>query len=175
MEFNISQTMLRVKDPKKSLAFYEDLLGMDRLTEIHFDKDKGDFSLYFLGNISDAMKKDKYFDIKGGKMATTTQVMWEPALELTHNHGTENDKDFTYHNGVDDPAGFHSIGFLVDDLAGLIKKLRKKKARDLSKGVTPWNKAAKGLMTMFLDPDGYQVALMDRKLIKQFIEPMIKK
>lgn len=172
-EFNISQTMIRVKDPKKSLAFYEDLLGMDRLTEMHFDKDKGDFSLYFLGNITADMKKDKNFDAKAAKAATTTQTMWEPALELTHNHGTENEKDFKYHNGIEDPVGFHSIGFLVDDLPGLVKKLRKNNAKDLSKGVKPWSKKAKGLMTMFLDPDGYQVALMDRKLVKEFIEPMV--
>jgi len=173
-EFNISQTMIRVKDPEKSLKFYEELLGMDKVTELHFGEGKGDFSLFFLANVTAEMKKDEKFDLSQKKLATTTQVMWEPALELTHNHGTEKDKDFKYHNGVDDPAGFHSIGFLVDDLKGLVKKMAKKGAKDLSKGVTPWNPNAKGLMTMFLDPDGYQVALMDRKLIKQFIEPLIK-
>merc|ERR1712176_303359 len=103
---------------------------MDRLTKLHFDKDKGDFSLYFLGNVTAEMEKDKNFDRKGAKLATTTQVMWEPALELTHNHGTENEKDFKYHNGIDNPAGFYCIGFLVDDLPGLVKKLTNKGAKD---------------------------------------------
>jgi catechol 2,3-dioxygenase-like lactoylglutathione lyase family enzyme len=38
------QTMLRVKDPAKSLHFYRDLLGMTLLAESHYS----DFSLYFL-------------------------------------------------------------------------------------------------------------------------------
>tara|TARA_R110002050_G_scaffold284286_1_gene433370 strand:- start:332 stop:817 length:486 start_codon:yes stop_codon:yes gene_type:complete len=44
--FNLSQTMLRVKDPKKSLKFYEEHFGMRRLCERHFPDSK--FSLYFL-------------------------------------------------------------------------------------------------------------------------------
>ena len=42
---NFSQTMLRVKDPKKSIAFYQ-AMGMKLLEERH----KSDFSLYFLGS-----------------------------------------------------------------------------------------------------------------------------
>ena len=41
--YNFSQTMLRVKDPKKSIAFYQ-RLGMKVLVEKHY----GDFSLFFL-------------------------------------------------------------------------------------------------------------------------------
>ena len=42
-EFNLSQTMLRIKDPSKSIPFYE-RLGMTLCREVHL----GDFSLYFL-------------------------------------------------------------------------------------------------------------------------------
>lgn len=37
-------------------------------------------------------------------------------LELTHNHGTEDDPAFAYHNGNTDPRGFGHVGFLCDDL-----------------------------------------------------------
>lgn len=43
-KFNLSQTMIRVKDPKKSLAFYRDLLGMTLVSK----SQKTDFTIYFL-------------------------------------------------------------------------------------------------------------------------------
>lgn len=45
--YNLAQTMLRVKDPAKSLGFYRDLLGMHLLAVKHFS----DFSLYFLTQV----------------------------------------------------------------------------------------------------------------------------
>lgn len=46
-KFNLSQTMIRVKDPQKSLAFYRDLLGMTLVSK----RNKGDFTLYFLAHL----------------------------------------------------------------------------------------------------------------------------
>lgn len=98
-ECNFSQTMLRVKDPKKSLEFYQKL-GMKVLIEKHFD----DFSLYFLGS---SVVNDN--DIPN--------MMFQPCLELTHNHGTESNDEFKHYNGnEDDRKGFGHIGFLVDDV-----------------------------------------------------------
>lgn len=42
--------------------------------------------------------------------------MFNPVLELTHNHGTEDDPNFSYHNGNTEPKGFGHTGFLVDDV-----------------------------------------------------------
>ena len=98
-ECNFSQTMLRVKDPQKSLAFYKKL-GMKLLVERHFS----DFSLFFLGS---SVVPDN----------ANVKDMFQPVLELTHNHGTEKDNDFKHYNGnEDDRKGFGHIGFLVDDV-----------------------------------------------------------
>ncbi len=51
-EYNLSQTMLRVKDGPKSVAFYRDVLGMTVVNEIHFEK--WGFSLYFLASLTEA-------------------------------------------------------------------------------------------------------------------------
>jgi len=95
-EFNLSQTMIRVKDPKKSLNFYVNLLGMSELREWHFPKEKGDFSLYFLTHLSNKQMRDPLLSKESGK---GTELLWQPCLELTHNHGTESVDDFEYHTG----------------------------------------------------------------------------
>lgn len=89
--------MLRVKDPKVSLAFYQDILGMD-LIDTH---EASDFTLYFLA----------YQHQKG-----VARGEREAVLELTHNHGTENDANFSYHNGNQEPKGFGHLCVSVDDI-----------------------------------------------------------
>jgi len=97
-EFNFSQTMLRIKDPQKSLDFYKKL-GMKVLMERHFD----DFSLYFLGSSNVPDNAD-------------AKTLFQPVLELTHNHGTEKDADFKHYNGNEEGRqGYGHIGFLVDE------------------------------------------------------------
>ena len=98
-ECNFSQTMLRIKDPNKTIEFYKKF-GMKVLVERHFD----DFSLFFLGS-SNVQDNDNPKD------------MFQPCLELTHNHGTEKDSEFKHFTGnEDDRKGFGHIGFLVDDV-----------------------------------------------------------
>lgn len=103
-ECNFSQTMLRVKDPKKSLAFYQKL-GMTLAEEKHFSS----FSLYFLGAATSlSYEKEEGLERKD---------RFYPLLELTHNHGTEDDPDFHHFTGnEEDRKGFGHVGFLVDDV-----------------------------------------------------------
>lgn len=108
-EYNFSQTMLRVKDPKKTLAFYKKL-GMKVLRESHHPD--ANFSNYFLGssNVPDG---------------SSPKNMFSPALELTHNHGTENDESFKHYNGNEEGRqGFGHIGFLVDDVYAACDAIR---------------------------------------------------
>lgn len=107
-ECNFSQTMLRVKDPQKSLEFYRKM-GMKLLVEKHFD----DFSLYFLG--SSTVSDD-----------ANPKEMFQPCLELTHNHGTEDDEEFAHFSGNEDERkGFGHIGFLVDDVYSACEEIGK--------------------------------------------------
>jgi len=82
----MQQTMLRIKAPKPSLAFYENVLGMKLLGK--FDFPGMEFTLYFLGYEQDMPK--------GDDKQKTQWVFRRPALiELTHNWGTENDDSFS--------------------------------------------------------------------------------
>ena len=86
--------MLRVKDPVKSLHFYRDILGMTLVREAHMGvgTDWG-FSLYFLANMSaDAAAQLPPPD--SDDAGDVIRRMFQPVLELTHNHGTESDAAF---------------------------------------------------------------------------------
>eukprot|EP00468_Gymnochlora_sp_CCMP2014_P008189 CAMPEP_0167760796 /NCGR_PEP_ID=MMETSP0110_2-20121227/11788_1 /TAXON_ID=629695 /ORGANISM="Gymnochlora sp., Strain CCMP2014" /LENGTH=339 /DNA_ID=CAMNT_0007647353 /DNA_START=201 /DNA_END=1220 /DNA_ORIENTATION=+ len=139
-KFHFAQTMIRVKDPKKSLKFYVDHLGMSVIREKHFD----DFSLYFLATIPDG---------------TTEHDPRNPVLELTHNHGTEDKEDFSYKNGNEDgKKGFGHVGFLVDDV---YKKCEELEAAGYKLLKAPDGGSMKGL-AFALDPDGYWVEIVKR-------------
>jgi len=154
-DFNLSQTMIRVKDLAKSVPFYRDLLGMKVLSERHFD----DFSLFFLATDDG----DAELKFEPGR----AKKMWNPCLELTHNHGTEKEEGPSYHNGNDAeyrgkpaPRGFGHIGFIVDDLEKTCEILE-------DAGVEFQKKPKDGSMHSLAfakDPDGYWIELIDRKM-----------
>jgi lactoylglutathione lyase len=87
--------MLRVKDPEKSLKFYQEVLGMTLMRTIE-NKEPG-FNLYYLG----------YLNAKTAAAQTTAD--YEGLLQLTWEYGTENNENFKYHNGNEEPQGFGHI------------------------------------------------------------------
>jgi lactoylglutathione lyase len=140
-EINFSQTMLRVKDPQKSVYFYKKL-GMHLLMERHFD----DFSLYFMAssNVDPAIECKNQF---------------QPVLELTHNHGTENDPEFKHYNGNEEGRqGFGHVGFLVDDVYAACDAIR---PMGFGFRKEPDGGSMKGLAFAY-DPDGYSVEIIKR-------------
>ena len=102
--------MIRVKDVEKSLAFYQDIMGMKLLRKLEMAAAK--FNLYFLGY--------------GSEDNSTTQGL-EGLLELTWNYGTENDPEFSYHNGNTEPQGFGHICVSVDDIQAACDRFEEKK------------------------------------------------
>eukprot|EP00752_Nemacystus_decipiens_P012878 g11400.t1 len=149
--FNLGQTMLRVKDADKSLAFYAGI-GMTKVCELHFET----FSLYFLQSLPSE-------EVAGLPVPDSPDAYsrmgrsWEPVLELTHNHGTENDPNFSYHDGNTDPKGFGFLGFIADDLDGVARYLKDEGVPEI-----PEQDMFKGKLRRFTDPDGYHVQLAQR-------------
>ena len=108
--------MIRVKDQKKSLDFYQDVMGM-KLKRVS-KNEAAEFNLYFLGYGPPPPEHSP-----NGVNPVADQ---EGLLELTWNYGTENDADFKYHNGNDEPQGFGHICVTVDDIDAACKRFEEK-------------------------------------------------
>ena len=108
--FTFNHTMLRVKDPAKSLAFYTGVLGMTLLAVKKFPE--MEFDLYFLAKLTDEERDN----LPEGDDLAIYAFRQRGILELTHNYGTETKEDFSYHDGNENPQGFGHICFSVPDL-----------------------------------------------------------
>jgi lactoylglutathione lyase len=100
--FVFNHTMLRVKDLDASLDFYTRVLGFTPIDRREFPQ--WAFTLQFLALGVDPADIPADAAARRGWMARR-----EGLLELTHNHGTQTDPDFAYHDGNSDPRGFGHI------------------------------------------------------------------
>jgi lactoylglutathione lyase len=121
--YNFAQTMIRIKDPKRSLPFYTQVLGMTMLQEKHFGPESGDFSLYFLASPQHLHAPAPADPTAFEETKPYLNSLWQPVIELTWNHGTESKDDFRYYNGNEEPFGFSHLGFLSKDLSSVISKV----------------------------------------------------
>lgn len=144
-----NHTMLRVKDPAASLDFYTRVLGFSLVDQRHFPE--AQFSLYFVAYLpaGSVVPEDP-----------TERAVWMarlPALlELTHNHGTENEQGQVYHNGNSDPRGFGHICVSVPDIEAAC-------ARFETLGVPFQKRLSDGRMkniAFIRDPDDYWVEII---------------
>ncbi|CAD6197239.1 unnamed protein product [Caenorhabditis auriculariae] len=149
--FYFQQTMYRIKDPRKSLPFYTNVLGMRLLKQL--DYESGKFSLFFMG-YKDAGEIPKD-DSERARFALSTHS----TIELTHNWGTENDPNLKHHNGNKDPKGYGHIGIHVPDVEEACARFEKLGVEFIKK---PQEGSMKGL-AFIQDPDGYWIEIFNAK------------
>lgn len=152
-DFLFQQTMYRIKDPKLSLPFYTNVLGMTLLIKLDFPEAK--FTLYFMG----------YEDPKDIPADMAERRKWamsrKATVELTHNWGTESDPDQNYHNGNTEPRGFGHIGVLVPDVDAACERFEKLGVAFVKK---PNDGRMKGL-AFIKDPDQYWIEIFSTRTL----------
>lgn len=143
--YKFNHTMIRVKDPKASVKFYE-TLGMSLINKI--EQPEAKFDLYFMGY--------------NGAKSVSGSNHWsdrEGLIELTHNYGSEDKEGQVYHNGNKDPRGFGHTCVSVDNLQAACDKLE-------HAGYKFQKKLTDGRMrniAFALDPDEYWVEIIGQK------------
>ncbi|THH14022.1 hypothetical protein EW146_g6262 [Bondarzewia mesenterica] len=156
--------MIRIKDPKVSIPFYTDVLGMDFVSSHDFS----DFTLYFLayddsdGKLTGGEKEARRLSREGTYlyppfMRFSRKPLFDAGiLELTHNHGTEALAETPYVSGNVDPKGFGHIAITVPDVEAACARFQKL-------GVAFQKKLTDGNMkniAFILDPDGYWIEVL---------------
>lgn len=160
-EFILSQTMLRVRDPQKSIAFYRDVLGMTLLETFEFPEMK--FTLYFMA----FHRPEQDGPIPANRAERVAYVARQKAaVELTHNWGTESDGNFPgYHNGNSEPRGFGHIGVTVPDVYQACERFEKLGVEFVKR---PDDGRMKGL-AFIKDPDGYWIEILSARGMSKMI------
>lgn len=148
-DFVFNHTMLRVKDSRASLDFYTRVLGFTLVRKVDFAE--AAFSLYFLVLVEDAAGIPD--DDAGRKEWLARQ---RGVLELTHNHGTEDQDGPVYHDGNSDPRGFGHICVTVPDVVAACERFEKLGV-DFQKRLTDGRMKE---LAFIKDPDGYWIEII---------------
>jgi lactoylglutathione lyase len=149
-DFVFNQTMYRIKDPKRSLAFYSEVMGMTLVKRLDFPA--MDFTLYFMAALSPTERETWSEDTD----ERIVQTFARPALlELTHNWGDEDKPEVSYHNGNNEPRGFGHIGFAVPDVDAACERFEAMGVPFIKK---PNDGKMKGI-AFIQDPDGYWIEI----------------
>ncbi|KAJ8141266.1 hypothetical protein OY671_005565 [Metschnikowia pulcherrima] len=163
--YKFNHTMVRVKDPEKSLKFYRDVLGMKLFSKK--DHEGAKFSLYFLGY-------DHNPSFKEGEIDHLDQLGREGVLELTHNWGTEKDDSFEgYHNGnsTENGAtqGYGHICVSSADPGEFCENIDKKFGDSVEWSVK-WNQGKMKDLAFIKDPDGYSIEIIGHDIFHDWVD-----
>jgi lactoylglutathione lyase len=147
--YKFNHSMIRVKDPKASVKFYEHL-GMKVIQKI--EQPEAKFDLYFLGY-------DSPKAVSGGNHFTDREGL----IELTHNYGTENDENYKVSTGNEEPhKGFGHTCISVDNIQAACQRIE-------DAGYKFKKKLTDGRMrhiAFVLDPDDYWVEVVSMNPIE---------
>lgn len=140
-KYKFNHTMIRIKDPKESLKFYE-FLGMKLINKLENPDAK--FDLYFLAY-------DGPYAVSSGRHWTDR----EGILELTHNYGTENDPNFKIVNSNFDPyKGYSHVSVATDNVQAACQRLE-----DAGYKFHKTLRQEENWFAVVQDPDGYWVEI----------------
>ena len=122
--YRLNHSMLRIRDPTRSLNFYINLMGMRTVWTMN----TGPFTLYYLAYPSTAADRADLpawaARVSSPHVLTNTLGL----LELFHVHGTEKDDaegGFDMATGNTPPnLGFGHLGFTVPDVPAALERLR---------------------------------------------------
>ncbi|KAL4909991.1 hypothetical protein BDW74DRAFT_46486 [Aspergillus multicolor] len=186
--YKLNHFMLRIRDPKRSLHFYIDLMGMRTV----FTMNTGPWTIYYLGyptTREDRADLPAWSAKVGGNNKTLTSTLG--LLELYHIHGSEKDTaegGYEMSTGNEPPyLGFGHLGFTVPDVPSALERLRNAGVRVIKDlGVTtresiplskweeergvgvgeihPNYKAVFDQIAFVADPDGYTVELVPQSM-----------
>lgn len=157
-KFVMQQTMLRIKNPQKSLDFYCNVLGFKLVMYREFPQ--WGFTVYFVAPVDSV-------NIPEDKDAQWTYCMNLPGcIELTWNHGSETEDGAVYNTGNSDATGstnnekvrggFGHLGITVPDVYEACERF-KEMGCEFQK--SPNSGGMKGL-AFVKDPDGYLVEIL---------------
>ena len=159
-DYVMQQTMIRVKDPAKSLAFYCDVLGFNLV--MHREFPQWEFNVYFVAQVDPSV------------IPSDPEGQWKlcmnlpGCIELTWNYGSEKADGLVYNTGNSDATGsqdgqkvkggFGHLGITVPDVYEACERF---KAMGCEFTKTPNSGGMKGL-AFVKDPDGYLVEILPR-------------
>ncbi|OBT75912.1 hypothetical protein VF21_04369 [Pseudogymnoascus sp. 05NY08] len=142
----LNHTGLRVKNPKTSLSWYREVLGMTVFEEV-----KGDgFTHYFMGYNDDTQEDSRSLFSREGMV----KLVWI--------HRSENKEGKVYHNGNIEPQGFGHLAVAVDDIEVACEFFQQRK-------VTWKKRLTQGRMksiAFIQDPDDYWIEIIQNARIK---------
>jgi len=161
-DYRLNHTMFRIKDPKVSLKFYEETLGMQLVRKS--EHPTGKFTNFFLAFPSHEKSLPTREEVEKQKDDGLPFSDHQGILELCWNWGTESDPEFKgYTSGNEEPKGFGHIAISVDDVQAACDRFEE---HNVSFKKKPSEGSMKNI-AFILDPDGYWIEVVPNKEMTQ--------